>query len=186
LAGVTSPTLEAFAAAVARELADLRASGGRRGPEAPLRPPPLPGLEPVPRADERPLEPLLRRVAERGSKLLPPSLKANLGGAALPPIAWTRRVNASTFGMWTLELRRRNRRGERAIRINRVLLAPPEVISDALLEFLIWHELLHHLLPGQGHDAQFRHLESLWPDAPALDHELDTLHERFDLRPERY
>ena len=54
-------------------------------------------------------------------------------------------------------------------------------ITDELLQFLPWHELSHHLLPGRRHDAEFRRLESTWPDFTRLDYELDTLHERFDL-----
>ena len=54
-------------------------------------------------------------------------------------------------------------------------------ITDELLQFLPWHELSHHLLPGRRHDAEFRRLESTWPDFTRLDYELDTLHQRFDL-----
>lgn len=50
-----------------------------------------------------------------------------------------------------------------------------------MLEFLIFHEMLHQLLPGQGHSAEFRRLERLWPDADAIDLKLESLHERFRL-----
>jgi predicted metal-dependent hydrolase len=72
-------------------------------------------------------------------------------------------------------------RGRPEIRINKQLQAPTTQIADELLEYLLWHELCHHVLPGRGHDAEFRRLESLWPDFARLDHELDTLHERFNL-----
>ena len=185
LAGVWSPTLDAFDEAVRREVREIKAKGGRRGPEVPILPPTSRDAKPIPRTDERALKPILARVAERGKALLPPSVLALLGDD-LPRVDWTPKVETVALGKWTIELRSRAHRGEQAIRINRVLKAPPDVISDELLEFLIWHELLHHLLPGQGHDAQFRELEMRWPRAPELDHEIDTLHERFDMRRKSY
>lgn len=68
------------------------------------------------------------------------------------------------------------------IRINRVLKAHPALVPDRLIEALIWHELCHHLLPGRGHDAEFRRLEALWPDSAEQDSRLDSLHEEFDLQ----
>ena len=62
-----------------------------------------------------------------------------------------------------------------------VLQAPRAQISDELSEYLLWHELVHHVLPGRGHDAEFRRLEALWPNFAKLDHELDSIHEGFDL-----
>jgi hypothetical protein len=41
--------------------------------------------------------------------------------------------------------------------------------------------MLHNILPGRGHDAEFRRLEAMWPNADQLDFELDTLHEQFDI-----
>jgi hypothetical protein len=34
--------------------------------------------------------------------------------------------------------------------------------------YLIYHEMLHHLLPLHGHDRTFRQLESRWINAVAL------------------
>jgi predicted metal-dependent hydrolase len=72
------------------------------------------------------------------------------------------------------------------IRVNRLLRTPAEHVSDEALAYLIYHELLHHLLPGHGHDATFRDYESRFPDAEAHDHFFDTLHEHWDTRPESY
>lgn len=38
-----------------------------------------------------------------------------------------------------------------------------------------YHELLHHLPAGQGHDAEFRDLEARWTAAEHLDFLFDTL-----------
>jgi predicted metal-dependent hydrolase len=59
-------------------------------------------------------------------------------------------------------------------------------VPDALLEYLLYHELLHHLLPGEGHDAEFNELEARWPDRDALDLCLATFHEHWATEPERY
>lgn len=98
----------------------------------------------------------------------------------LPRVAWTRRPVKSTFGYWTTRMTG-SRRGTPEIRINLRLRAPRTQVPDELLEYLLWHELCHHVLPGRGHDAEFRRLESLWPDFARLDHELDTLQDRYCL-----
>jgi len=54
-------------------------------------------------------------------------------------------------------------------------------VSGELLEFLLFHGLLHRLLPGRGHDAEFRRLEAMWPHAADRDLELDSLHEQFEM-----
>ena len=55
-----------------------------------------------------------------------------------------------------------------------------------MLEFLLWHEFLHDVLPGRGHDAEFRRLKATWPDALELSASWDTLNERWDLDADRY
>ena len=65
--------------------------------------------------------------------------------------------------------------------MNRGLQAAKKHVPDQLLEFLIVHEMLHHLLPGQGHDAEFHRLEASWPRADELNLALDTLLEKFRL-----
>jgi hypothetical protein len=135
------------------------------------------------RRTDRSLEPLFMSSVRRGRELLA-SEDAEyadlLRRENLPKCDWTLRPAKGTWAYWTARLAGQSR-GQVVIRINRVLQAPRTQISDELLEYLLWHELCHHLLPGRGHDSEFRRLESLWPDFSRLDHELDTLHERFDL-----
>jgi predicted metal-dependent hydrolase len=52
-------------------------------------------------------------------------------------------------------------------------------VPDELLEYVLWHEICHHLRSANGHDPESRRLEHLWPNAVGLDHELDTLAEPF-------
>lgn len=194
LAGVSSASHASFDAAVRAEVDELRAHGGaRRGVEAPLPPPAKRDLPTIPRDDTRDLKHLkhlLLRVVRTAQeeRLLKPSLLLRLreSDEDLPGIDWTNKPESVAFGWWHLELRKPETRGQQTIRINKVLQGPEEAVSDELLEFLIWHELLHHLLPGQGHRPPFRHFESLWPKAQELDDELDRLDEKWDLRPKSY
>jgi predicted metal-dependent hydrolase len=94
-------------------------------------------------------------------------------------------VTSSSFANWALKLTHANR-GSAVIRVNRLLRAPKQHVSDEVLAYLLFHELLHHLLPGQGHDAEFRANEAMWPDAEMHDAWFDTLHESWDIRPESY
>lgn len=98
----------------------------------------------------------------------------------LPTLEWTRRPIAHAWAYWSLKTTGQ-RRGKAVIRLNRALQAPATQIKDELLRYLVFHEMLHDLLPGRGHDAEFRRLEAMWPDAQRLDRELDTLHETWDL-----
>ncbi len=67
-----------------------------------------------------------------------------------------------------------------------MLRTRPKHVSGEMLAYPRYHELLHHLLAGQGHDAEFRDLEARWPAAEHLDFLFDTLHGHWDLRPQRY
>jgi len=182
---VTYPSFEIFEESVEQRIRQLRRV--RRGDtrrfeaEEPLdasdRPRKLPRYE-------RDLESIRDLTLQTAYKLLPRHLGAFLKQFA-PPVEWTRRAVSSTWGHWSLRLQGR-RRGEQVIRINRVLRTTPEAVSDELIAYLIYHELLHSLLPGQGHDTEFRKLESLWPASAALDAEFETMHERWNLDPDRY
>lgn len=140
------------------------------------------GTERLPRR-RRPLSPIVNEALKKARQLLPPELADRMTNP--PPVYWTRRVVTSTWGHWTIALGKKGA-GRQQIRINRLLRTDPKHFSDEAVAYLVYHELLHHLLPGQGHDAEFRMLEQLWPGAPQLDLEFDTLHEYWDLDPKRY
>jgi hypothetical protein len=176
-------SVEAFEEAVNQELRELRRPTPRLDAEAPtvvgIEPDGLQHLERV----NRDLEPIRRLALKTAKDVLPAARKAQLWG--LPEVRWTKRCVASTWGHWSLKMSGRGR-GRAMIRVNRVLRTRPKDVPDDMLAYLVFHELLHHLLPGQGHDAEFRELESLWPTAEKWDLAFATLNERWDLRPERY
>lgn len=89
----------------------------------------------------------------------------------LPKVRWSRRPLKTMHAHWSLN------GGSPVITVSSSLEVSPKHVSDDLLRYLLWHELLHHVLPGHGHDAQFRHLEARWPRSLDLDRQLDTLGE---------
>ncbi|WP_170955324.1 DEAD/DEAH box helicase family protein [Ornithinimicrobium cerasi] len=103
-----------------------------------------------------------------------------LGAGALPRYEWTRTRPRGLWAYWAPRIAGRNK-GTPIIRVNRILKATQELVPDRLIQALLWHELCHHLLPGRGHDAEFRRLEALWPDLMEQGARLDRLHEEFDL-----
>ncbi|OHV56973.1 hypothetical protein BCD48_43520 [Pseudofrankia sp. BMG5.36] len=190
LAGLATPGFRQFCEVVERALFELddepnQLAGPAGDPENPRHRQnprsalsrPLPPLVPV---AERDLAALLKRVCLQGRDLLadPPDLAARL--EPVPTIAWTRRPIRHAQAYWAPRIAGKGR-GTPIIRVNRQLCARPDQIPDVVLEYLLWHEMLHQVLPGHGHDAEFRRLEALWPDADLHDHALDTLAERFDL-----
>ncbi|MCA0329709.1 MAG: DEAD/DEAH box helicase [Actinobacteria bacterium] len=187
LARVAYKSLDHFEEAVERELRELRqAARAGRNPSNPERPSPpaKPTSEKVTlwRDPLRP-EPDIRVVVERARELLDgvESVETLFNdGYVPPPVRWTEGDVTSTWAHWSLKMTGRNR-GQAAIRINRRLQARKSQISEDLLEYLVFHELLHDLLPGRGHDAEFRRLESLWPGADQHDLMLDTLYEKFSM-----
>lgn len=180
---VAFANVEAFEEAVAQQLRELRRTTRRLDAEAP----PGVGIEPssLPRLPriERDLDAIRWLAVETARDVLPPALAQRL--SALPEVMWTKRCVSSTWGHWSLRMAGKGR-GKAMIRINRVLRTRPKHVPDEMLAYLVFHEILHHLLPGQGHDAEFREMEARWPDADRWDREFDTLHERWDLRPESY
>lgn len=163
-----------FAEAVDREIRD------RSRPRSPEREIPVSTAPKLARAD-RQLWPILHRVVDQAEQLLPAHLLERLD--VLPEIAWTKRVHRSSFATWAP--RGRGHDGQ-VIHVNRLLNAPRKHVPDAMLEYLVWHELLHHVLPGQGHDAEFRDLEATWPDSELWDAAIDTFHERWSTDPKDY
>ena len=170
-----------FAEAVDAELRERARRHRRYEPERPLRESP-PGTAKVPRWN-RDLDDITARTIAEARRRLPAEHAVRLDDP--PPVRWTDSVVSSTWGHWSLSLSKRNA-GRQIIRINRLLRTRRSIVSDEMLCYLVYHELLHHLLPGQGHDAEFRTLEASWPNAADLDREYDTFHERWDTRPESY
>lgn len=191
LARLAYPTFDHFEEAVERELREIR-QAERRGRNAsnPERPAP-PARRRGPRPDRlrhqtaRQL-PLRSEVLDlMREHLAGEEVLADLAVSLLPEVSWTRRPVKNVWAYWSLKTSGQAA-GRAVIRVNRILQAPRTQVPDDLLEYLMFHELLHHLLPGRGHDAEFRRLEAKWPNADALDLMLDTLHEQFDLaRPPR-
>lgn len=180
------PSLETFEVAVEQELRQRRAQ--RRGepklfdPETGLIATPELASRKLPRS-ERSLDPARLIAIDRIRDLIPPDIAARLDSSI--PVEWTRRVVSTTWGHWSIKLSGKNR-GSQVIRINRLLQTAPKFVSDEMLAYLIYHELLHHLFPGMGHSWEFREYEALWPEGDRLDAAFDTLHERWSTDPARY
>ena len=175
-------TLERFEEAVEQELRARR--HGRRYMEHPIPISVGSGLHKR-RQAPRELAPRWRATLQQARLLLPPEVRSRLADPPPVEVAWTRHVVSSTWGHWSIRLRGKNA-GRQVIRVNRILRAKPSVVPDALLEYLLYHELLHHLLPGEGHDAEFNELEARWPDRDALDLIFATFHETWETNPDRY
>jgi superfamily II DNA or RNA helicase len=160
-----------------------------------LRPVPLPEAEqsivvaidpaklPKLKRSERDLEALLLDTVNIARTLVPGSVADRLVDP--PKIGWTKRVVRSSFAHWSLKLVHANQ-GRPVIRVNRLLRAPKYQVPDEVLQFLIYHEILHNLLPGQGHDSEFREYEADWPGAIDNNLWLYTVHEKWDTRPDSY
>jgi superfamily II DNA or RNA helicase len=117
----------------------------------------------------------LTRVHLHGEQTIEPLLS---GTYDPPKVEWTDRPISHAWAYWSLSARARNA-GAPYIRVNRLLQAPTTQVPEELLEYLLFHELLHDLLPGRGHDTTFRRLEGLWPDADRLDRMLDEMSEHL-------
>lgn len=186
LARLTYESFEHFEEAVDRDLRELRRSrrGRRLNPEK---------LEP--RRPSASLPKLIRSATRSlpSVRSIGSAMQDHLAGEAVlerldlndpPELGWTARVGSkdwpAAWAYWTMK-NTGQLKGRGVIRVHRALRAPRSQVSDEVLAYLIFHELLHHLLPGQGHNAEFRRMERLWPDADALDVMLDTLHERYRL-----
>ena len=131
----------------------------------------------------RDLRPRFEAVQRFAQQKLPEHLREWLNDGI--DLAWSRHPSKSHLAYWGISTTGRNR-GQRRIRVNCVYRTKSSIVSDEMLEYLLWHELLHDVLPGRGHDAEFRELEARFENAVELDAEWDTLGERYDLDPERY
>lgn len=178
LARAAYPDLSAFRDAVTAELDRILEPTGGSDPEHVVA---ALGKE-TPRPRQRDLPSLLRSALRQGRALLSGHDDTAYGWILdhHPPAAaeWTRAPVRRTWAHWSPRLYGRQA-GQPIIRVNKALQVDPEQVPDELIEYLLWHEICHHLRPAHGHDPEFRRLEHLWPDAVTLDHELDTLPERL-------
>ncbi|MGE3326324.1 MAG: hypothetical protein AB7N61_13065, partial [Acidimicrobiia bacterium] len=183
LARAAYRSLEHFEEAVEQELRRRRAATSKPGfEEGPLGPA-SPGLPKMRRA-ERDLPDLLREVRSRAVSLVGHHA-ARLTEDAPLTIEWTRQATKTFLGTWTLRTYGKAE-GSRTIRINELLRTTRQIVSDEMLQYLIYHELLHDLLPGLGHNSEFRELEARWPNSAQLDADFMTLHERWNTDPASY
>jgi hypothetical protein len=121
------------------------------------------------RVPDRDLPPLLDSVKAKAYSLLDADDPVYLDLLGTPlQVGWTRKPITTAWAYWAPRISGKTR-GTPRIWVNQTLRAPRTEIPDDVLEFLLWHELLHHLLPGQGHDAEFRRLEAYWPNSERHD-----------------
>ena len=174
LAQLVYPTLRHFAEAVDQWQHQLAQP---RTPEAPL--PAVAGRPPLPRRPDRRLEPTLDLVMARAKARLPETRQHRL---VRPHVRWSSRVTRSYLGLWRLG----DTPSEHHITINVLLRTEESIVSEEVLGFLLWHELIHSVTPGQGHDAEFEYLETLWPDAVTRNTDLDALLHEWSADPADY
>jgi superfamily II DNA or RNA helicase len=183
LARTVYPSQQAFSEALHHELAGI-SPGSTTGtnPEAPRPPSSVRKREKLRAASTRELAPLVAAVLEDGWSLLDQAGEHEYADIlAYPPrVSWTRTPVKTTYAYWIPRISGKAK-GQAEIRVNKALQAPAVQVPDDLLEFLLWHEHCHHVLPGHGHDAEFNRLLHLWPESARLDNDIDQLAERYDL-----
>jgi hypothetical protein len=175
-AAAVFPTLGHFQEAVSHWQREMERR--KRRPEAPL-PVNHEKRDPLPRDPERTLTTALDLVMERAESLLPATRRHRL---VEPAVRWSDNVVSSYFAMWRLG----PRPSEHFITVNALLQTSESIVSHELLGFLIWHEVVHSVTPGQGHDAEFEELEMRWPNAVELDADLDALMRDWSCDPDDY
>lgn len=117
------------------------------------------------RSLDRPIQAAMRRIEQ-----MDPTVVVRPQPAA-SSIGWHTRPVRSWWGVCYEDGR---------IRINPILRTRRDIVSDELLGYLVYHELLHAVLPQpEGHSPRFRELELEWPNAVELDAVLDTLHDHW-------
>jgi superfamily II DNA or RNA helicase len=175
-------SVEAFEERVNQDLSRFRDNGRPR----------LDAESALPRVDQSKLPTLPRAnrglgaataLAVAAIKRLPAQYGDHLQREPTPD--WTSRVVESTLAHWSLKPAGKGK-GTATIRVNRLLRTTPEHVPDEMLGYLVYHELLHHILPSQGHDAEFRELEAHWPNALDWDLRYDTLDQHWDTRSSSY
>ena len=183
-------SLPAFRELVRQRENELRHGGftpeygrGEKASPDEAKPQPIVELDLLPRSPQRSLEAPFKAVLKFAKAELPADRQQ--WNDCKIDVDWSSTFSNQHLGYWTYVPSGKGR-GKRLIRLNRVYQTSKEAVSDEMLEFLLWHEFLHDVLPGRGHDAEFRELEMMWPDAVGLNANWDTLNERWDLDAAKY
>lgn len=182
LARTVYPSLQAFSEALHHELAGMSpANTPVANPEAPRPPSSSRNRETLRKDSTRELAPLVASVLDDGWALLDQAGEHDYAAILTypPRVGWTRTPVGTTYAYWVPRISGKAK-GQPEIRVNKMLQASAEQVPDDLLEFLLWHEHCHHVLPGHGHDAEFNRLLHLWPESARLDNDLDQLGETYD------
>ncbi|MFN8124655.1 MAG: DEAD/DEAH box helicase [Thermoleophilia bacterium] len=173
-------SLPGYEEAVQRALRDLRRE--RRRPDGPITPAPSKERLPnEPRRNDAWLQKRMDAVIQLAKARL--AGEPELRRLRRIPVEWTRRPIRHAFAYHRIALGG-ERPGRQIIRVNRVLQAPAKLVPNKLIEFVLWHELMHHLLPGHGHDSRFEELETWFPGWEKWDASLDALEDHWNLAPE--
>lgn len=170
-------SLRHFEEAVERARHRVR-SGRSGGPESAELPDPEANNPALPRG-RRDLEAIVAHVLEFAEAHLPATRKGRL---MVPTVRWTEKVERGKFGEWQMG----DEVGEHLISVNRLLKTSSEHIPDEWIGFIVWHELMHAVTPGQTHDAEFYALETLWPDALACDAAIQAIPKKWSMKPADY
>lgn len=180
------PTLRSFIDAVDDRLSNTVISATSCAPVENITPaagsrPDRPALRPDP---SRELTSLLASAKVRGRGLLEDAAEFDYAERLGRPLRaeWTRRPVKSAWAYWSPRISGKSR-GAPIIRVNRALQPRRTQIPDTLIEYLLWHELCHHIHPLNGHDERFHRLPTMWPDFAPLDHDLEALDRNWDLGP---
>lgn len=173
LARAIYPTVERFHERVEHWQRVLK--HGRR-PEQPL--PATPRRPPLPRKPRRTLDRPWGLVLERMETLLPTARRSRF---VEPELRWSDEVVGSYLAQW-----QRITPDHHRVTINALLRSDEEHVPDELLAYLLWHEVIHLVTAGQGHDAEFYELEQRWPNTVELDADLDALADNWSCDPADY
>jgi hypothetical protein len=165
------PTYELFVEAVGRAERELRRD--RRSPEGPIGHDDPDFVPDQTRTLDDAID-LVRTEIERRPDLYTPYDKPEVDALC---IKWSHGKKKSYFANW-----RRLKSGEPdVIRVNQLLQRPESEVSNEILAALLWHEVVHSMTPGHGHDEVFERLEDRWPSVAELNAQLELIGEPDEL-----
>jgi superfamily II DNA or RNA helicase len=161
------PSYPLFAAAVRRAERELLTD--RRSPEGPPGGE-LAGSVPDPDRSLEPAKAHTKAMIEAHPELYAGYDKPDISAM---DIRWSRGVKDSYYANW----RRTSQGGDRII-VNELLRRPQSEVGDDIIAALLWHEVVHAMTPGHGHDEVFEQLEDRWHGVDELNAELVLLDDR--------